>query len=242
MNRRERRVSSFFTTAGSIKFNPACFAQTSHADRADTMGSVGTAVKAAHDMLEADDAKMPSCNIAPSESSLDSAELPGACLDDLEPIEPGSFCHWNTDDSGSTRGGFGSPEPGAASAGESSQLHDAHDHTLVTDLLREHNQTQAATISRHEARLLTNRLTGWDLHFENQNAIPTGGATRLRRDDRLLGMTRRPPVIRASSSYNRNVEQGQVDYTWRHTDVLPVSLRSVHNRSVGQDIVDELAR
>jgi len=211
-----------------------------HAARAGTTGSARTAAKAAHDMMETDDAKMPSCNVSRS-SSLDVAELPGACFDESEPIELGDFCDWNTDDSGSARGGFGSPEPSAAIAGESPKLHDDHEHTLVTDLLREHDRTQAATFSRHEVRLLTNRLTGWDLQFEHQYVNPTGGAIRLRRDVRLLGMTRRPPRNRATSSYNRNLDQGQVDGTRRHTEILPVSLRSVHNRSVGQDIVDELA-
>ena len=211
-----------------------------HAARAGTTGSSRTASKAAHDMVETDDAKMPSCNVARS-SSPDVAEHPGASFDESEPIELGDFCDWNTDDSGNTRSGFGSPEPSAASAGESPKLHDDHEHTFVTDLLREHDRTPAATFSRHEVRLLTNRLTGWDFQFGHQHVNPTGGAILLRRDDRLLGMTRRPPRIRATSSYNRNLEQGQVDDTRRHTEILKVSLRSVHNRSVGQDIIDELA-
>jgi hypothetical protein len=191
-------------------------------------------------MIETEDAKMPSCNVARA-SSLDIAELPGAYFDESEPNELGDFCDWNTDDSSSTRGGLESPEPSAASAAESPKLHDDHEHTLVTDLLREHDRTPAATFSRHETRLLTNRLTGWDLQFEHQHVNPAGGAMRLRRDGRLLGMTQRPPRICATSSYNRNLEQGRVHDTWRHTEIPQVSLRSVHNRSVGQDIVDELA-
>ena len=64
----------------------------------------------------------------------------------------------------------------------------------------------------------------------------------LRRDDNRLLFTRRPPVLRATSSFDRHLEQGRPHATRRDAGTKHVTLRTIHNQSIGVSIVADLAK
>ena len=167
----------------------------------------------------------------------DITELPFGRLDNdfnFEPIELCDFGDWNTAGSSVEVGGFTSPEPHIAGPGESPRP-DAADH------VRAHINTRAVPLSRHEARLVVNSLTGYDIHM--QRDIDGTGALMhpLRCGGSRLVITKRPPVMRTTSSFNRDLKQGRIGATQRAVGISQVSLRAVHNQSIGQQIVAGVA-
>ena len=169
------------------------------------------------------DTKEPHRASTPS-SSPDIAELPGAY-----------FVDWNTDGRVNTRDGLTSQEASLEALGEYPGPHAA-------DHIHEHIHTRSQPFSRHETRLLTNMLTGFDLHLEH-DVGPSEFSFRLRRRDHgMLDYTRRPPVMRARSSFNEDLREGRINRTRQAAGIFPTSLRAVHNRSIGKEIVASLAK
>ena len=150
----------------------------------------------------------------------------------LSAVELGDVCDWHTDrrdnDLGSpeTSGDVGMDIPESGAAGR----------------LRSNTRTRAPLISRHEARQLTNALAGFDLHFE-RDISPNGALLhRLRRDDHMLEFTRRAPVMRARSSFEKDLAVGRIFSTRQDAGNFRALLRAVHNRSIGQETVAKLAK
>ena len=168
-------------------------------------------------------------------TSPDIAEMPGASPDKFEPIELDDFVNWNVDGRINARGGIKSQEASLEALHESSGPHAA-------DRMHEHVNTRVQPFSCHETRLLTNMLTGFDLHLEH-NVGPSGFSLRpLRRDHGMLAYTRRPPVMRARSSFNADLMEDRIHRTRQAAGIFPTSLRAVHNRSIGQEIIASLAK
>jgi hypothetical protein len=185
---------------------------------------------AADGMSVKDDTKYSSCSNT-SSSSPDIADLPGGCQDDFDPIELGDFCDMNTDSRGSTTGGFEAPGSSIEVTGEYPGA--------GANRTRGHTQARAP-LSRREARLLCNRLTGFDLHLE-RDVVLTGAPLRRDHGD-VLGYTRRPTVMRARSSFDNDLEQGRIGGERQGAGIVHISLRAVHNRSIGQHIVASFAQ
>ena len=163
--------------------------------------------------------------------SPDIAELP----DEFEPVEPDDFVNWNVERV-NARGGIESQEASLEALDESSGPHAA------ADGMHEHIRTRVQPFSCHETRLLTNMLTGFDLHLEH-NVGSSGFSLRpLRRDHGMLAYTRRPPVMRARSSFNADLMEDRIHRTRQAAGIFPTSLRAVHNRSIGQEIIASLAK
>ena len=170
------------------------------------------------------------------------AELPGANLDDdIELPEFGDFRDWNTDNSGDESAGVSLMEPRAADSGEDpqEQVFNTAEHSRYDT--REHMDIRAVQLSRHEARLLVNRLTGFDTVMQHGMPESDSPMSLLRRDDNRLLITRRPPVLRARSSFDRHLEQGQPHAASHYAGTKHVTLRTVHNQSIGVSIVAGLA-
>ena len=183
---------------------------------------------AAHDAIKC------SCSVSPS-SPPDIADLPGGFLeDDLEPIQLSDFCDWNSDGNSLDVGGLGSPELRAACASDSPKADAA-------DSLRERTSTRAPALSRHEARLLMNVLTGFEIQMQHNIVRTRTPMPLLRHNDARLVFTRRPTVMRAQSSFDQDLEHGRTGATRRNVGTSYVSLRAVHNHSIGQQIVADLA-
>jgi hypothetical protein len=180
------------------------------------------------------DTKKPHRASTPS-SSPDIAELPGACPDESETIGLDDFVDWNTDGRVNTRDGLTSQEASLEALGEDPGPHAA-------DHIHEHIHTRLQPFSRHETRLLTNMLTGFDLHLEHDVGPSEFSFRLLRRDHGMLDYTRRPPVMRARSSFNEDLREGRINRTRQAAGIFPTSLRAVHNRSIGKEIVASLAK
>ena len=87
------------------------------------------------------------------------------------------------------------------------------------------------TLSRHDARLVANRTAGWDLH--HSLGLPLDHIRRVTRSS----CVERQAVLRICSSYDGKIQHGCPRIPHHGTQARPVSLRAIHNRSVGQDIV-----
>ena len=131
-------------------------------------------------------------------------------------------------------GGLGSPEFRAACASDSPKADAA-------DSLRERTSTRAPALSRHEARLLMNVLTGFEIQMQHDIVRTRTPMPLLRHNDARLVFTRRPTVMRAQSSFDQDLEHGRTGVTRRNVGTSYVSLRAVHNHSIGQQIVADLA-
>lgn len=88
------------------------------------------------------------------------------------------------------------------------------------------------TLSRQDARLVANKVAGWDLH--HSLGLPLDHGLRV---TRALGVQRQA-VLRISSSYDSNIQYGCPQTPRHRTQGQPVSLRAIHNWSVGQDFVE----
>jgi len=87
------------------------------------------------------------------------------------------------------------------------------------------------SLSRHDARLIVNRITGWDLH--HSLGLPLDQNLNVARVLRVEQQS----MSRVFSSYDRDIRYGCPQTLYHRTQAQPVSLRALHNRSVGQDIV-----
>ena len=87
------------------------------------------------------------------------------------------------------------------------------------------------TLSRHDARLVANRMSGWDIH--HSLGLPLDHVRRVTRPSHV----ERQAVLRIFSSYDGMIQHGCPQIPHHGTQARPVSLRAIHNRSVGQDIV-----
>ena len=183
----------------------------------------------------ADDAIKFSCSV-PHSSPADIADLPGGFLqDDLEPIQLSDFCDWNSNGNGLDVVGLRSPELRAACAGESPKADAA-------DSLRERINTRAPALSRHEARLMMNVLTGFEIQMQHDIARTGKPIQLLHHNDDRLAFTRRPTVMRATSNFDQDLVHGRVGATLQNVGTSYVSLRAVHNQSIGQQTVADLAK